>query len=552
MGGCCETNYRKSQDFLFGVSEKNAFCFKDVVPIKYHHYLKEYEFEKNLPSVKERTKISLLKNRVSGKRYVCKSISYYNPQSEKAILQEVDLLSKLDHPNIPKIIEVFIYQSTAHIVKEQTIFKLLIFSIRFCRGGFLTQWLSNNKNLSEKMIISLVKQLLSAINYLHNECIVHREIRLTSVLINTDKQGNVYIQLMSFDNAVQLSYRDQNLTNVLPGMEFTAPEIFIGKYDRKIDEYAAGVLMYYLLSGQEFPFKLSSQNNDKEQFWGLMSQELQFNHQVWSNYENILLIKEVLEGLLNRDMTKRWSAKKALKHDLFKHTQTEIQQDISQNLIRDNMQFRPTIKRRRMNIIKRGMLLYIATRLLPEQRYGELTQLFQVLDSNGDGYLLKDSLKQQLKPQYGENSQVLRDLDKMFHLFADKRTGKINFSDFIAAMIELRGEVDDNIIKKTFCMISGNDENKNVTRQQLFDTIKNSSTNANKAKEFVKQMDKTIDKFQIQKVGNGFNDTSKTTNDNEQTNTGFLNRLNTIDRKNTIQEERIISFDTFRKIMKQQ
>ena len=46
-----------------------------------------------------------------------------------------------------------------------------------------------------------------------------------------------------------------------------------------------------------------------------------------------------------------------------------------------------------MNIIKRGMLLFISTRLLPEQRYQELTQLFQMLDSDGDGYLEKEELK---------------------------------------------------------------------------------------------------------------------------------------------------------------
>lgn len=35
-------------------NERIYFTYKDVVPIKYHHYLKEYEFEKNLPSIKER------------------------------------------------------------------------------------------------------------------------------------------------------------------------------------------------------------------------------------------------------------------------------------------------------------------------------------------------------------------------------------------------------------------------------------------------------------------------------------------------------------------
>jgi len=103
--GCCEAQYRKSQSFFFSRPEKSFFTFKDVVPIKHHHYLKDYDFEKNLPSTKERTsknyrlkcglEILLIKNKISGKRYVCKSICYYSPITEQAIMTEIDLLSKI-------------------------------------------------------------------------------------------------------------------------------------------------------------------------------------------------------------------------------------------------------------------------------------------------------------------------------------------------------------------------------------------------------------------------------------------------------------------------
>jgi hypothetical protein len=53
MGGCCESRLRGSpSERYFSAVD---FSFKDVVPIKYHHYIKEYEFEKNLPSIKDRT-----------------------------------------------------------------------------------------------------------------------------------------------------------------------------------------------------------------------------------------------------------------------------------------------------------------------------------------------------------------------------------------------------------------------------------------------------------------------------------------------------------------
>ena len=60
MGACCEAEYRKTGGLFFAQPEKTSFSFKDVVPIKYHHFLKEYEFEKNLPSRKERTSKSFI------------------------------------------------------------------------------------------------------------------------------------------------------------------------------------------------------------------------------------------------------------------------------------------------------------------------------------------------------------------------------------------------------------------------------------------------------------------------------------------------------------
>lgn len=110
-----------------------------------------------------------------------------------------------------------------------------------------------------------------------------------------------------------------------------------------------------------------------------------------------------MEGLLSRDAAKRWTAKRALKHKLFSTISNNIN-DLSHSFIGENLTFKPTEKRRRLNVIKRGMLLFIATRLLPENRYMELNQLFTALDVQGDGYLTQDSLKNYLKNEFGENA----------------------------------------------------------------------------------------------------------------------------------------------------
>ncbi len=56
-------------------------------------------------------------------------------------------------------------------------------------------------------------------------------------------------------------------------------------------------------------------------------------------------------------------------------------------MLKQNIVFEKKLKR--TNVIKRGMLIFIATRLLPEERYLQLTQIFKLMDSESNGYLRK-------------------------------------------------------------------------------------------------------------------------------------------------------------------
>ena len=67
---------------------------------------------------------------------------------------------------------------------------------------------------------------------------------------------------MSFENAIQLNENHVYMTQPLNANVFSAPEIFNGKYTKKIDEFSAGVLMYHLLSGYAFPFNHPKTSHD--------------------------------------------------------------------------------------------------------------------------------------------------------------------------------------------------------------------------------------------------------------------------------------------------
>ena len=131
---------------------------------------------------------------------------------------------------------------------------------------------------------------------------------------------------MSFDNAVQVPSKKTHITKAVGGTFFVAPEVYTGRYNKKVDEFAAGVLMYYMLGGFKFPFKFTKSNNDKELYLTLIQQELSFKDRIWDKYDHFIEIQQVLEGLLNKDPARRISAKKALKHPLFKLAKMDMRE----------------------------------------------------------------------------------------------------------------------------------------------------------------------------------------------------------------------------------
>lgn len=76
------------------------------------------------------------------------------------------LLSKLQHPAIVKLYDLFEFDNRYMVVME------------FCKGGPLNTLFFKDNDISEKVIISVIRQLLSALSYMHSLRIVHRDIKL--------------------------------------------------------------------------------------------------------------------------------------------------------------------------------------------------------------------------------------------------------------------------------------------------------------------------------------------------------------------------------------
>lgn len=96
-------------------------------------------------------------------------------EDEKRLLSEMNILKVLDHPNIIKLIELYQDEKHYYLITEY-FFRLFFyfFIFRYCCGGELFERLKTMEQFSEKKAADIMKQILSALVYLHSQQIVHR------------------------------------------------------------------------------------------------------------------------------------------------------------------------------------------------------------------------------------------------------------------------------------------------------------------------------------------------------------------------------------------
>ena len=102
---------------------------------------------------------------------------YEKPDNHKRLINEISILKALKHPNIIRLIEVKKTKSHIYIVTE------------FCNGGDLSGTLNTymkiyQKPFSEEIVQHFMRQILSALNYLHRNHIIHRDLKLENILLN--------------------------------------------------------------------------------------------------------------------------------------------------------------------------------------------------------------------------------------------------------------------------------------------------------------------------------------------------------------------------------
>jgi calcium-dependent protein kinase len=152
----------------------------------------------------------------------------------------------------------------------------------------------------------LIMQVLSCINYCHQNHIVHRDLKPENILLEANKNFDE-IKIIDFGTSLVFA-EGKTLDEKLGTPYYIAPEVLNKKYDSKCDIWSIGVITYIVLSGIP-PFNGPT---DKDIMKKVKEAKYSFSDPVWAKISDEC--KDFIAKLLTKDKDKRPSAEEALKH----------------------------------------------------------------------------------------------------------------------------------------------------------------------------------------------------------------------------------------------
>ncbi|WVW79879.1 hypothetical protein I302_101849 [Kwoniella bestiolae CBS 10118] len=216
--------------------------------------------------------------------------------NEQAVMDEINVLKGLDHPNIVHVWDHFESRDKFYLTFELAV------------GGELFDRISERGKFTEKDALECIKQICSAASYLHSHQIVHRDLKPENILYKS-KDANSQIVIADFGIAKHLEDPEEMLQDAAGSFGYAAPEVLMGTgHGTKCDCWSIGVIAYTILCGYS-PFRETDRN--------LLLREMTkgrvvFHERYWKKVSPAA--KEFIKALLVVDPKKRMSAADSLKH----------------------------------------------------------------------------------------------------------------------------------------------------------------------------------------------------------------------------------------------
>ena len=121
--------------------------------------------------------------------------------TDEDIIQEINILKKLEHPHIIKIYEFYTFKKNYYLINE------------FCSDGDLSEKLSKLRIFPEFIVKILMIQVFNAVMYLNENCVIHGDLKLENIMIDSFLNANEITNRENKSNFIQSLLEDEKEIN---------------------------------------------------------------------------------------------------------------------------------------------------------------------------------------------------------------------------------------------------------------------------------------------------------------------------------------------------
>ena len=358
--------------------------------------------------------------------YALKSIQLRLVQNEylDELRNEISVLRSLDHPNIVKAYEVYETKRNIYVLME------------YCSGGDLY----TRAPYVESQAANIIHQLCSAIGHMHANGIIHRDIKCENIMWESP-HPRAKIKLLDF--GLSKKYMQGMYLSDWCGTLYTmSPQVIDGAYTNKADCWSIGVIAFLLLCNEK-PFR----GKRSQVLRQIKDCDYNFKDVGWFNVSKEA--KQFVAALLTKYPNKRLSADEALQHSWLKKKlfETKSEKNLMENVTENMLTYAKTSELKKIAAI-------IVAHKSSVKEISKMRRAFEQFDIEKNGVISMDEFKAALG-DFDEYSE--EDIHDMFGHIDVNKNGKIIYTEFIAATLELHGRVEEKRLADAFDHIDDDD-----------------------------------------------------------------------------------------------
>ena len=451
-----------------------------------------------------------------------------NFQKDNAeIMREIEILKNLDHPNVMKIYEFLEDDKNYYLIEEfcdegdletaldnkkiycEFLVKFIMYqvflAVNYLHSNNIVHQDIKKKNISiiklgvekednkenlqfkEKKLKRLKSEKLTFLNPLKNnddifikineDKEIQEEFNTKKLIRNLSKKAKeqLYelskrsVKVIDFGEAIFMPQKKKNIEDIAGTLNYLSPEIIKGQMIKELDEWACGVLMYYLLSAK-FPF---DGKTEEEIFYNIENQELNLNIPELENISDDC--KDLISKLLERDANKRIKAKKALEHSFFK-TGIKMKKIVggmenkqTEKVLNEWIKLQNTHRQSNAGIFKKAVLAYMALNFVEKEEEKKMKNLFYKLSGGNRNFLItKENFALTIK-QVSDN-YTDEEIDKLFDKLDDNKSGIIEYEELVRGFSDREKLLNEKNMRQAFNFFD-KDKNGTISWQEISDVV---------------------------------------------------------------------------------